>query len=273
MAKFFSTIKTVRSSHPRLPMAVRAAIAATLAWFAAGIVPDALDDTPYYAPFGAVIATTMSMAGSVRESIQAVAAMIAGGLVAWVVGWIPAPTLFTIGITVAGAVLVASLRWLGPMRSWVPRAAIFTLIVGNTEADYIGSFALLMLLGAAVGIGVTWVFPPLPIAVATASLNQLRTATADQLDLLADSFEGRRPSTDLDVPSTPISRSAAEDLRRARTEMHDATALIHDARRGNRRGRRHQERLAGLSDRSARLDREAGMATGLRELVLPPQLP
>jgi len=271
MAKLFSKIKAIWTSHPRLPMAVRAAIAATLAWLAAGIVPDALDDTPYYAPFGAVIATTMSMAGSVRESIQAVAAMIAGGLVAWVVGWIPAPALFIIGLTVAGAVLIAALRWLGPMRSWVPTAAIFTLIVGNTEADYIGSFALLMLLGAAVGIGVTLVFPPLPIAVATAALNQLRTATAVQLDLLADSFEGRRPSTDREVPSTTISRSSAEDLRRARTEMHDATALVHDARRGNRRARRHQQTLEDLSERSARLDRVAVMVAELRDLVLHPQ--
>src|SRR5690625_1886248 len=70
---------------PRLGVALRAAIAASVAWAVASLLPEPLAEYPYYAPFGAVIATTLSLAGSIRESIQAVSSIAIGGLIAWLV--------------------------------------------------------------------------------------------------------------------------------------------------------------------------------------------
>src|SRR5690625_37272 len=62
--------------HPRMALAIRAAVAAAVAWVVVSVLPGELaDDYPYYAPFGAVIATTFTLAGSVRESLQSVGAI------------------------------------------------------------------------------------------------------------------------------------------------------------------------------------------------------
>src|SRR5699024_12712832 len=58
--------------------ALRAALTATLAWLITGFLPDPASDYPYYAPFGAVIATTLSLVGSIRESLQAIASIALG---------------------------------------------------------------------------------------------------------------------------------------------------------------------------------------------------
>src|SRR5690625_3003950 len=84
---------------PRLGIALRAAIAASLAWAVTSLLPEPLAQYPYYAPFGAVIATTLSLAGSIRESIQAVSSIAIGGLIAWLVDLIPLPPPVAVGIT------------------------------------------------------------------------------------------------------------------------------------------------------------------------------
>lgn len=262
LARLRAILRRAWPPHPRVAIAVRAAVAAGVAWLATGLIPDALDDYPYYAPFGAVIATTLSLAGSVRESLQAVAAMVTGGAVAMGVGLIPMPGPFGIALTVAASVLVGSLRFLGSMRSWVPTAAIFTLIIGQGDAFYIGSYALLTLLGAAIGVGVNLLFPPLPISIVNASLARVRQATADQLDLLADAFE----NPDEGIPEHD--GWTAEELRKARIEMHDAVALVHDARRANRRVRYFRDTLNTMREESVRIDRVAIMVAELRDLLL-----
>ncbi|MDD9206493.1 FUSC family protein, partial [Georgenia sp. 10Sc9-8] len=70
------------SRHPRMAMAVRAALAAAIAWFVARNLPDPAGDYPYYAPMGAVIATSTTLASSVREALRSVAAITLGGIVA-----------------------------------------------------------------------------------------------------------------------------------------------------------------------------------------------
>ena len=63
-------------------LAVKAALAAALAWHVAGLLPLApAEQYPYYAPLGAVIATSTTLSGSVRGSVQSVAAIALGAAV------------------------------------------------------------------------------------------------------------------------------------------------------------------------------------------------
>ena len=70
--------------HPRWGMVVKA-VAASLAWALVQLVPGAAGDYPYYAPLGAVVATSATLARSVREATQTVGAIGLGAAVALVV--------------------------------------------------------------------------------------------------------------------------------------------------------------------------------------------
>ena len=49
--------------HPRYGLAAKAALAASLAWAVVQLVPGPASAYPYYAPLGAVIATSTTLAG------------------------------------------------------------------------------------------------------------------------------------------------------------------------------------------------------------------
>lgn len=164
MTRLRRRIRHLWLTQPRIALALRAALAAATAWAVAGLLPGLADQYPYYAPFGAVVATTFTLASSVKESVQAVAAIALGGATAWVVDlWIGVSSPLSVALVVAAGVGLAGLPWLGTMGGWVPTAAIFTLIIGHGETSFSGAYAGLTLLGACIGIVVNAVFPPLPL--------------------------------------------------------------------------------------------------------------
>ena len=67
----------------QLLLAVKAAVAAALSWLLAMPLGGIADDYPYYAPLGAVLAVTWTVAGSVRESLQGLAAIAVGAAIAF----------------------------------------------------------------------------------------------------------------------------------------------------------------------------------------------
>src|SRR5699024_656044 len=75
--------------------ALRAALAAAMAWLITGFLPGPASDYPYYAPFGAVITTTLSLVGSIRESLHAIASIALGGVLAFSPTQCPFPARFS----------------------------------------------------------------------------------------------------------------------------------------------------------------------------------
>lgn len=250
------------ATNPRGAMAVRAAIAAGLAWWAALLLPDPASEFPYYAPMGAVIATSTTLAGSVRESLQAVGAIALGGVIGWaasVSGESTNPVV--IAVAVALGVLLAGWRQLGAMGSWVPTAALFTLVIGHGEAFYVGAYAGLTLLGAAVGVAVTVVSPALPLAPAQDALARLRQGLAGQLNDLAEALDqdGAPTAEEWDASQ----RELRPDLRR----MHGAVEEAEEGVRGNRRARRYAAELDALRRQRAAFGRVVTLLTDLVDLL------
>ncbi|WP_413450056.1 FUSC family protein [Georgenia phoenicis] len=248
--------------HPRWAVAIRAALAASIAWVVADFVPGPAADYPYYAPFGAVIATTFSLAGSVRESVQSVAAIAVGGLVGWLVDFIPVPEPLAVALVIVPAVVLAGWRRLGGMGSWVPTAALFTLIVGHGEATYVGAYAGLTLLGAAIGIAVLAVLPPLPLAPAQDAVARFRRTLAADLGELADLIEGEELPTladwERDHAASP----------RERAQMHTAVSEVGEAAHRNRRARRYSGSIDALREEAVVLDRLGLVVSDLADLLL-----
>lgn len=247
--------------HPRSALAIRAAVAAALAWALAGVLPGPAAEFPYYAPFGAVIATTFTLAGSVRESVQSVAAIAVGGAVGWVVDLLPVSGPPAVALVVVPAVLLAGWRRLGAMGGWVPTAALFTLIIGNGEATYVGAYAGLTLLGALVGIAVNAVFPPLPLAPAQLVVTAFRRTVADDVARLADLLESDEPPNVLQWEQ----EHAASPHERAR--MHAFVAEVGEAAHRNRRARRYSGSIEALRYEARTLDRLALVVSDLADLL------
>lgn len=250
-------------AHPRLSLALRAGVAASVAWALARVLPGPAAEFPYYAPFGAVVATTFTLAGSVRESVQAVGSIAVGGLIGSLVGLAPADSSpLAVAVAVALGVAVGGWRPLGAMGGWVPTAAIFTLVIGHGEAWYAGAYAGLTLLGAGVGIGVNALLPPLPLAPAQRAIGLVRAALRTELTDLAHLVEsGERPSRlewDRRYGAVPDHR----------TRMHAAVAEMDLATRRNLRTRRYTGTIAEVRRSSATLDRLALITDSLADLLL-----
>ncbi|WP_454085687.1 hypothetical protein [Georgenia sp. Marseille-Q6866] len=248
--------------NPRWAVAIRAAVAASLAWAVAGVLPGPAADFPYYAPFGAVIATTFTLAGSVRESLQSVAAIAVGGAVGWVVEFLPVRGPLAVAIVIVPAVVLAGWGRLGAMGSWVPTAALFTLIVGHGEATYVGAYAGLTLLGALIGIAVNAVLPPLPLAPAQATVARFRHTLAADLGELADLIR----STEL--PSLADWEREHASSPRERAQMHTAVAEVGEAAHRNRRARRYSGSIGALQEEARVLDRLGLVVSDLADLLL-----
>jgi len=250
------------ANHPRFALALRAACAAAIAWSLVRFIPGA-QEYPYYAPFGAIIATTSTLAGSVRESMQAVGAIVVGGAIAWLVDLVTGDTApLTVGLVVALSVCAAGWRPLGALGGWAPTAAVFTLIIGHGEAFFIGAYGGLTLYGAAVGILVNVVAPPLPLAPARSAVGHTRHVLGSQLRELGDLMVA------YELPTLEQWHRDHSELRRARTAMRDAVSRAQESLTGNARARRHREALQVLTEEADALDRVALLVADVSDLVL-----
>ncbi|SKB09458.1 FUSC family protein [Aeromicrobium choanae] len=252
-------------NHPRIALALRAAVAAAIAWTLVRFVPGS-QDYPYYAPFGAIIATTSTLAGSVRESLQAVGAIVVGGAIAWLVDTATGDYVaaVTLALVVALSVSAAGWRVLGAMGGWAPTAAVFTLIIGHGEAQFIGAYGGLTLFGALVGIVVNMVSPPLPLAPARSAVGHTREVLAEQLREIADLM------VEHELPTLDQWHREHSELRRARTEMRDAVSRVHESLTANARARRHRDALAVLTEEADSLDRVSLLVSDVADLLLRP---
>ncbi|CCG05542.1 hypothetical protein [Blastococcus saxobsidens] len=242
--------------HPRFGLAVRAAVAASAAWGLAQLLPAPLADYPYYAPLGAVIATTATtLAGSVRTSAQTVASIALGAAVAVAGDAVLDHRLVTVAVVVAAGVLLAGWERLGSPSSWLPTSALFVLILGHDNpAAYVLGLGGVTFLGALVGVAVAAAFPPLPLVPAEQTLAALRDTLAGQLDDVVDGLRQEHP------PTQDEWRGRRRTIDPLLAQMRSAVQQTDEARRGNRRAGRY--RLA-----ADRLYRQARALESLTLLV------
>lgn len=224
--------------HPRWSLALRGAVAAALAWVVGVLAPAPFSEYPYYAPLGAVVATTGTLARSARESLQTVGALLLGAGIAVAADAVLDPGAPAVAVVVGVALLCAGWRVLGDMGVWVANSALFVLILGQgQDAEYIGAYAGLVVAGAGIGIVVNLLWPPLPITPSELALGALRGGLVEQLDDLAGWLDDEGPVD-------------AEEWERRRRALYPtiegaraAVAHAGEASRGNLRARRQIERV------------------------------
>ncbi|MEV0950375.1 aromatic acid exporter family protein [Promicromonospora sp. NPDC050249] len=256
-AGYLSAGRRIWVRHPRWSLAIKGALAATLAWFVGTLAPAPFSEYPYYAPLGAVLATTSTVVRSVRESVQTVAAVLIGAAIARAVDLLPLPGPLEIGVVVGIALLCVGWRIFGDMGSWAVNSAIFVLILGSGDGmGFIGSYAGLIVVGAAIGIAVNLLLPPLPLTPSEVALTRLRDELAEQIETLAAGLEDRGT----------LDPDAWEDRRHGLIPTIEsaraAVGQMHEASRANRKVRR-----TGYRDWVASQTRRAGALGTAAEVV------
>ena len=255
--------RAAADARPRIALAVKSAVAASIAWLCVQPLGGVAADYPYYAPFGAVVAVTSTFASSMRSSTQAVAAIVAGAAVATAARLLPLPEFVALAAVVAVGTGIAGWRKLGEMGSWVPVSGVFVLIVGAGDpAPYVAAYLGLTTLGALVGIVINGLFPPLPLTATSLALRRLRAALADQLVDVADGL------TQEELPSAPDWQRRQRHLQPHVEDVRGMVQQTTEARRANWRAR-HWRETASRQYRHARtLEGLAGLVEQVVALVI-----
>lgn len=222
------------AERPRWPMALRGALAATLAWLVVQPFGGLADDYPYYAPLGAVVAVSMTVAGSLRDSLRAELAIAIGALLAITTGLMPIPGAVDLAIVVGLGTLLAGWRAVGAMGSWIPVSGTFVLIIGHSDLTYAVAYLGLTGLGAAVGIVVNLALPNLSLTPSRSSATALLEALAGQLDDLAEGLSQHIP------PTRDEWGDRQWRIRPRAQQLDQLTSEVLDAQHGNWRARRRQ---------------------------------
>lgn len=168
---------------PRLQLAMKAGLAAGIAFAIAPFMPGSAADYPYYAPLGALVAMYENVSGSIRRGVQTLAGLAIGIGLAFVLVSLGDPTPVSVAIVMGFGVILAGLPWIGSGSDWIPTAALLVLLVGGNNPDSF-SFGYLVQMGAGVTVGILvnlLVFPPLYFNAAALRIAELRLALARQL--------------------------------------------------------------------------------------------
>lgn len=237
----------------RLLLAAKAAVAVTIAWSIAPLVPGSADDYPYYAPLGALISMYPTLMGSLRSGVQTLLGLAVGIGLSVVIVLTIGPSVWTIGLAVGLGVLLSGTGWFGSGSEYLPIAALFVLLLGRGDPDgYSLGYVTQTALGIAVGLVINLVIPPAPlVAQAEGRVQHFQRDLAQHLDDIADAVAGSWPPEQAGWARD--SRALAETGR----SLHDALAEADDSRRANPRvWLRHHDSRA-VHERLALLDEVA----------------
>lgn len=249
-------------SRPSLAVAGRSACAAMLAWLLVLPLPGVADHYPYYAPLGAVVATSTSVISSLRTASGTFLALLAGTLVGLGAQALPAPDVVALGLAVAVGTLVAVPAWFAAMASWVPISALFVLILGGGEpGHFVLGYLGLTTLGAVVGLSINLVFPPLLLAQTARAQEALRSVLVEQIEALAQMLR-----------EAPEEERARADTAKVRARARAVEDLDDHATGGppvNWRLRRWQRDAARLREQGRALTFLAFVTQDLVDVLLP----
>jgi hypothetical protein len=153
----------------------------TLAAMMSYLVADVIgtSDKPVLAPLTALLVIQVTMYDTVRQSVQRVASVLAGVLVAVGVAALVGLSWWSLGAVVAVSLLLGRVLRLGPQLLEVPISAMLVLAVGGDRA-VADSRVYETLIGAAVGVLVNLVIaPPLYLRPAGDAVRELADRIAD----------------------------------------------------------------------------------------------
>jgi uncharacterized membrane protein YccC len=162
--------------------------AAVLAWLVA--LPLSDNPRPVLAPLTALLVVQLTLYDTLRTGLRRVISVVAGVLVAVVLTEQVDLHWWSLGIAVAGSLVLGRLLRLGPEVAEVPISAMLVLAVGGSDVAASGR-VIETLIGAAVGVLVgAFVAPPLYVRPASDAVQSLARAMAEVMRRVGRELEG-----------------------------------------------------------------------------------
>ncbi|MBP2268102.1 MULTISPECIES: FUSC family protein [Micrococcaceae] len=225
----------------RLLFAAKTAVAAGLAWYLAPFMPGSAAEYPYYAPLGALVSMHPTVADSAKHGLQSLAGLVLGIGMAFAITTVAAPTALAVAVVVGLGVLIGGLPRLGTASEWIPMAALFVLVLGDSNAEgFSFAYVLQMALGVAVGFAVNWlVFPPLHLEDIDPAIAGHQEALSRQLKDMARAMEESWP------PNHEAWASRSDELSLTAAAVRTAVHQAELSAKANPRSRRRATRLPG----------------------------
>ncbi len=223
---------------------VKSAVATIGAWLLAGWLIQG--PAPVFAAIAALLVVQPSLNQSITRAIERSVGVIAGVLIASVLGILLGPGTAVILLAAAVALLTAwALKMTPATTNQVAISAILVLALGTATPGYALDRVLETLIGAAIGFGVNLaIVPPVAVSPARERIADLSAELAAALDRLADAL------------TTPRTRAEREELlltARLLRPMRDAAEAALDEATDSlafnplgRRNRAELERLRSL---------------------------
>ena len=218
---------------PRLQLAMKAALAAGIAFGIAPFMPGSAADYPYYAPLGALVAMYENVSGSIRQGVQTLVGLAIGIGLAFVLVSLGDPTPVSVAIVMGFGVVLAGLPRIGSGSDWIPTAALLVLLVGGNNPDSF-SFGYLVQMGAGVTVGILvnlFVFPPLHFNAAALSIAELRLTLARQLGDMGKALKESWPPEHEDWSGRSEALAGSARSVRLAVEKADASRQANPRRR------------------------------------------
>ncbi len=246
--------------HPTVHLAVKAGVAAGLAFWVGSLLPSPLDDYKYYAALGAYIVMGLIVVDSVKESLRVLAAVGVGVGIAVLVQSISWTNSWSVGSTIAVCVVLSALPFLGEQRTWAPLAALFVLATGGADpAPMALAYIVQIPLGAAIGIIINLVLlAPLGEQDLRRSTTRVRLLIAEHLRTYADLLENQleEPAEEAAVEQrTATFTSGMHEIEHAQAHLLSSMSAHQRGQRANPRARITAQSEQLLQDQAEAISR------------------
>lgn len=220
--------------------AVKSIIATIAAWLLAGWLITS-GPPPVFAAIAALLVVQPSLNQSYLKGIERSAGVIAGVVVAALVGLALPDPAWALPIAVAAALLLAwALRMTPGTSNQAGISALLVIALGTTTPLYAVDRVIETMLGAAVGFVVNLaIVPPVAVAPAREAVDRLGEELARSLERLADALGARCSRAELE--ELMVTARLLRPMRDAAEAALDAAA---DSLALNPRGRAHRESIA-----------------------------
>jgi uncharacterized membrane protein YgaE (UPF0421/DUF939 family) len=252
--RLLRAVSWTRPTSTEIGLVAKSGVAAGLSWWVALWVTDV--PAPVLAPLTAIVVVQVSLRASVRSALQRSAAVVLGVLVAVVLGDALGVNAFTIALLVALSLGFAQLVLRLPAGSarQLPISTLLVLTtVSGSQSSYGWHRALETVVGAAVGVTVSFVLPASRLVDATQTLERLGTSLDRVLQRMGDGLQ-RAWSTE---ETTEWRREARTVRRRLVVEAAEAMGNVRESATWNIRDRRRIQTLARYEEVLPRLERTA----------------
>jgi len=233
---------------------VKSALAAGIAWWVAGLVTGV--GTPVLASLTAIVVVQVSVRASIRSALERSAAVVLGVIAALMIStWLELNSL-TVALLVAVSLGVAELGLRLPRAAarQVPVSMLVVLAAVSLHNERPGWNRVVdTILGAAIGVAISLVFPASRIVDARQTLDRL----ADNVAKVLESMGAGLQET-WSIEQTEAWRRQARVTRgRLVDQAVEAVGNGREAARWNVRDRRHIEELKRFEEAMPRLERTA----------------